>query len=66
MTPKFPQVSVRLSGTDSNAFAVMGATMKAMKRAKLSQSEVDAYSVEAMSGDYDNLLRVTMETVNVE
>jgi len=63
--PKFPDVTVTLTGKDGNAFAVMGAVRKAMRQAKISQEEIEAYQNAAMNGDYDNLLRVTMETVNV-
>lgn len=66
MTPKFPNVSVDFSGQDGNAFMVMGAVTKAMRRAGCSEHDVSEYRKAATSGDYDNLLRVTMETVNVE
>ena len=65
MKTKFPKVSVQLTGNDGNAFAVMGAVTKAMHLAGVGKDDIDAYRTEAMSGDYDNLLRVTMETVDV-
>ena len=37
----------------------------AMQRAKVEKEVIDAYMEEAMSGDYDNLLRVTMDYVEV-
>jgi hypothetical protein len=64
--PKFPQVTVKLVGTDGNAFAVLGATIKAMRRAGVSQSDIDAFRAEATSGDYDHLLGTVMQTVEVE
>jgi len=36
-----------------------------MRDAGVDQSEIDAYRERAMAGDYDNLLRVTTETVDV-
>ena len=36
-----------------------------MRRNGYSKEEIDQYLKEAKSGDYDNLLRVTMEWVNV-
>jgi hypothetical protein len=36
-----------------------------MKEAGLDQSEIDAYRERAMASDYDHLLRVTVETVDV-
>jgi len=63
---KFPNVTVKLTGENGNAFMVMGLTMKAMRKAGCIKEETDAYQAECMSGDYDHLLRVTMQTVNVE
>lgn len=65
MDVKFPNVTVELTGQDGNAFAVMGTVSKAMRKAGISPDAVTEYMNEAMSGDYDNLLRVTMKTVNV-
>jgi hypothetical protein len=65
MGTKYPQVKVRLIGGSGNAFAVLGATIKAMKRAGLSQEQVDEYKKEATAGDYDHLLATTMNFVEV-
>ncbi len=63
---KFPEVEVRLVGEDGNALAIMGRVTNAMERAGLSEADRKAYTVAAMSGDYNNLLRVTMETVTCD
>jgi len=58
-------VVVKLTETDGNAFAIMGKVTKALKNA----GHIDLakeYQKEAMKGDYDNLLRVSMEYVEVE
>jgi hypothetical protein len=57
-------VKVKLVGEDGNAFAIMGKVSRALKKAG-HQDLVDDYQAEAMSGDYDNLLRVTMDYVEV-
>jgi hypothetical protein len=62
--PKY-QVEVQLSGNDGNAFAIMGAVKKALKGAGASAEEVEQYLAESMAGDYDNLLRVAMDWVEV-
>lgn len=62
---KYPDIEVELIGGDGNAFAVLGSVQKAMRRAGVDKSDIDLYLKEAMSGDYDNLLRVTMSWVNV-
>lgn len=63
--PKFPHVHVRLTGTNGNAFAVLGKALRALKDASVSREEIDAYQSDATSGDYDHLLLVTMRTVDV-
>jgi hypothetical protein len=62
--PKY-NIEVNLTGNDGNAFAVMGAVTKAMKRGGISKEEVDAFRKEAMSGDYDHLLQTCMKWVDV-
>ncbi len=58
-------IVVPLVGQDGNAFSIMGNVIKALKRNGHSDL-VDAYREEAMSGDYDHLLQVTMDYVIVE
>ncbi len=58
-------VIVELTGKDGNAFSIMGAVTKELKKSGYKQDFIDQYRSEATSGDYDNLLRVTMEYVNV-
>jgi hypothetical protein len=64
-TVKYPEIEVQLSGQDGNAFAIMGTVSSALRRAGVSKEERDAYFAEATSGDYDHLLRVTMDWVEV-
>ncbi len=59
---KYPQVNVRLSGTEGNAFAVLGKVQEAMRRAKVDST---GFLDEAMSGDYDHLLAVCQQWVTV-
>lgn len=62
--PKHPEIEVQLVGEDSNAFAIMGRVVDALKDAGYGD-EVDEYREKSMSGDYDHLLRTAMEYVNV-
>ena len=66
MTDKYQTVTVKLTGNDGNAFAIMGAVSKALKKAGATPEEVQEYMAESMSGDYNNLLRTAMRWVNVE
>lgn len=63
-TPKYPEVEVSLTGNDGNAFAIMGRVSRALREAGHGD-DVDAYTNESMSGDYDNLLRVAAAYVAV-
>ena len=63
---KFPNVTVELVGSDGNAFAIIGKVTNALRKSGVSKEEITNYRNEAMSGDYDNLLAVTMSTINVE
>ena len=62
---KYPEITVQLTGNDGNAFAIMGAVRRALKRAKVSADEIAEYTKQSTSGDYDNLLRVAMSWVTV-
>jgi hypothetical protein len=64
--PKYPQVKVTLVGEDGNAFSILGRVSKAMRRAGISQEEIQAFMTEAMSGDYDHLLQTVIKTVDAD
>lgn len=58
--------TVKLVGTDGNAFSVLGKCDRVAKRADWPKEKRDEFRAEAMSGDYDNLLRVVHEYFEVE
>lgn len=62
---RFPEVQVKLTGTDGNAFAIMGRVARALRQGGASEDEVQEYMDASMSGDYDNLLRTAIEWVKV-
>ena len=53
-----------LVGTDGNAFALMGKAANALKRAGLGD-QVNIMTKEAMSGDYNHLLRTLAKYCDV-
>ncbi len=53
-----------LVGVNGNAFAVMGYVSRAMKKEGFSREEIDAYHERATSGNYNNLLRESIEMVD--
>ena len=62
---KYPEVKVKLTGQDGNAFNLMGLVMQALRLAKVPREDVDKFQDEAMSGDYNHLLCTCMEWVDV-
>jgi hypothetical protein len=62
---KYPDVEVELVGQDGNAFLILGKVQKALRRAGVSEEEVKQYYEEATAGDYNHLLRTTMDWVEV-
>lgn len=64
-TPKFPHIEVTLTGSDGNAFAILGAVEGAMRRAGCTAEEIGTFHGEATSGDYDHLLQTCIATVSV-
>ena len=64
--PKYPDITVELVGKDGNAFNILGIVRRAMKYADLPQAEIEAFTAEATSGDYNHLLATCCEWVNVE
>lgn len=64
--PRYPDVTVRLSGEDGNAFAIVGAVSGALRRANVPPEEIDVYRAESTAGDYDNLIRTALRWVTVE
>jgi len=54
-----------LVGQNGNAYAILGVVSKAMRKAQLSNNQIDEFMSEAMAGDYDHLLQTCMKYVNV-
>lgn len=51
---------VDLVGVDGNAFMVVGAVRAGLRKAGNPPEVLEQFSEDAMSGDYDHLLRVSM------
>ncbi len=66
METKYPHITVRLTGTDGNAWAVLGAVNKALHENGIPKAEIDAFFDEATSGDNDHLMQTVMRWVEVE
>lgn len=64
-TIRYPAVRVRLTGGDGNALGVVGAVTRALRAARVPVQDVEAYRAEALSGDYEKVLQVTLSWVTV-
>lgn len=62
---RYPDVTVRLTGLDGNAFAIIGRVTRALKTARVSPVEVSKFMEEATAGDYDHLLQTVQKWVYV-
>lgn len=61
--PRRPDVE--LVGHDGNAFEIVGSVGAALKRAGYTKEEVSEYRKQATSGDYTNLMIVSMQWADV-
>ena len=64
MKPKYA-IEVQLSGNDGNAMSIMSSVGRALMRNGVPKAEVDIFYAEAMSSDYDHLLRTASRWVEV-
>jgi hypothetical protein len=60
-----PMFNIEVVPNDGNAFSIMGAVSKAIRRAGASDEVIEQYRNESMSGDYDNLIAVAGKYVNI-
>lgn len=57
---------LELAGLDGNAFAILGRARQAARRAGWSEERIDEVLEEAMSADYDHLLRTMTKHFDVD
>lgn len=62
--PKY-DIDVQLTGEEGNAFVIISNVRKEMTKAGLTKEQVKEFLDEAMSGDYDHLLRTCVKYVNI-
>lgn len=65
MDIKYPNIKVKLSGQDGNAFMIMGLVNRALTKAGVPKEIREEFQKEAMSGSYDNLLQTAVKWVDV-
>ncbi len=62
---RHPEITVQLTGSDGNAYAILATVQKALRKTGHSD-EVAAFLAEATSGDYHQLLATCMHWVTVQ
>ena len=62
--PKYPNAVVNLTLTE-NAFEIMATVSKALRNNGATKQEVSQYTMDSMSGDYDNLIAAVHRWVTV-
>jgi hypothetical protein len=65
MNLRRPKPELQLSGEDGNAFFMISRGRLALQRAGYSDAEVQEFTDEAESGDYDNVLQTMFKWFNV-
>ena len=70
-TEKLPQlkqtgIRVKLINTDGNAFSILGVVLHALRKAGYGEDFIKAFMVEATRSDYQHLLAVIADTVEIE
>jgi hypothetical protein len=65
MAVKYPNIKVRLTGTNGNCFVILGKVKQALIRGHVPAEEIEKWQEEATSGDYDHLLVTCMKWVEV-
>lgn len=64
--PKYPNVTVQLTGKDGNAFAIIGRVAAALNAAGVEPEKIAEYRTESTSGNYDHVLQTAMAWVEVQ
>jgi len=57
--------TVELVGQDGNAFAILGRCARAARLASWSENEIRAFTDDACSGNYDNLMTTVLLNFDV-
>ena len=62
---KYPNVEVQLSGEDGNAFIMVSRTRRALRKAGVPSGEIEQFTNEVTAGNYEDVIRVVGEWVDV-
>jgi hypothetical protein len=63
---KYPDITIQLSEIEDNAYAILAACHKAMRRCEISKEEIALFDKEAHADDYEHLIATVYAWFNVE
>jgi hypothetical protein len=63
--PVYPDISVRLIGTDNHPMAIVAVLTKGLRDGGIGRDEIDRIVREALSGDYDHVLSTCLKYIRV-
>ena len=63
--PRYSNVTVKLIGTDGNAFAILARVRQGLRAIKVPETTIKEFIDSATEGDYNHLLATCMEWVKV-
>lgn len=59
------KLKIKLSGSEGNAFSIIGKCSRAARREKWSEAKISKFIDEAKAGDYDNAIQTAMKYFDV-
>jgi hypothetical protein len=62
---RYPDIKVRLTGEDGNAFMIVGRVAGALRKGGVPRDEVEEFKTEALSGDYNHVIQTATDWVEV-
>lgn len=64
--PKYPDITVQLTGENGNAFYILGKCLSAMRHANIPKEEQGEFYRQATASDYNHLLTTCMKWFDIE
>jgi hypothetical protein len=65
MTTAAAKPRLKLTGNDGNAFSIISRARRALKDANYTEEQIEQFSTEATSGDYDHVLQTCFKWFDV-
>jgi hypothetical protein len=63
---RYPELTVKLTGTDGNVFSVISAVTGAIRRSHGTAASAEFANMAFDCNSYDEVLRLAMQSVNIE